>query len=75
VLLHLTGATRSSLMEQLCGQNQHAQAPPTPPRNQPSAMHPQQQQQTVALQAAEQALQVDIPRRTNTMSTSGEDSE
>jgi hypothetical protein len=82
MFLSLAGPLKSSLTEQLCGQNQHAQAPPTPPRSQPSAMHPQQQQhqqqqqeQPVAIQVAEQALQVDIPRRTNTVSTSGEDSE
>ena len=84
MFLSLAGPLKSSLTEQLYSQNQHAQAPLTPPRSQPSAMHPQQQQQQnqqqqqeqpVAIQVAEQALQVDIPRRTNTVSTSGEDSE
>lgn len=46
-----------------------AQAPPTPPRMQPPALPAQQ------APAAERALHVDIPRRSNTVSVSEEDSE
>ena len=49
-------------------QTSGAQAPPTPPRAQPPAIHPQQQ-----APAAERALHVDIPRRSDTVSE--EDSE
>ena len=50
-----------------------AEAPPTPPRAQPPAIHPQQAQHAQQAPAAERALHVDIPRRSNTVSE--EDSE
>ena len=49
-----------------------AQAPPTPPRMQPPAVHPQQAQQALT---AERTLHVDIPRRSNTVSVSEDDSD
>ena len=58
-------ADSALIEEQVLG----AQAPPTPPRMQPPAFHPQQ------ASAAERALHVDIPRRSNTVSASEEDSE